>query len=137
MPEPEAAPVIPPASASEAIAQPATPIDDKGAQKNGAVRDAAHAAAEVEADAVAEAAKAEAEAKKLAEQVGEKKAQKWLEEKYAEIEKGIDARMEKLKEWFETRLKEIEGKKPAAEKADESAAQPAINTPRERKRLRI
>ncbi|HXT74619.1 MAG TPA: hypothetical protein VN785_12270 [Candidatus Angelobacter sp.] len=131
-------------SALAAIEQPANAGDEKDGQKAGAVREAAHAAAEVEADAATAAANAEREAAEIAKDAGEKAAQKWLEQRFAEIETKAESRLEALKTWFEQRLVEIEGKKkePTPEKqpekkAEETPVPAAQNEPQKRKRLRI
>ena len=93
----------------------------KEVQKDGVVRDAAHAAADVEADAVAAAAAAEREANKIAEVAGAKAAEKWLESKMQEIEAKATAAIAEVKKSFEDRLAAIEGKlKPAEGKGTES-----------------
>lgn len=110
--------------------------DDKGVQKDGAVHEAAHAAAEIEADATVAAAAAEAEAKKLAKDAGEGVAQKWLEGKLNEIEEKANQRFEALKTWFDDRLKAIEGKKPEEKPTENppAAAAPAPAAPPEEKK---
>jgi phosphoglycolate phosphatase-like HAD superfamily hydrolase len=117
-------PIVP---AAAVVQETQTPADDKNTQKDGAVREAAHAAAEVEADAVAAAAAAEREAEKLRKDVGENAANKWLEKKFAEIEASVETKTESLKQWLEDRLKAVEGKKK--EPTEESPAAPAAAAP--------
>ena len=100
MPEPE----------NKALENSAPVEIPKEQQKDGVVRDAAHAAADVEADAVAAAAAAEREASKIAEAAGAKAAEKWLESKMQEIEAKATAAIAEVKKSFEDRLAAIEGK---------------------------
>lgn len=108
--------------------------DDKGVQKDGAVHEAAHAAAEIESEATIAAAHAEEEAKKLAKDAGEGVAQKWLEGKLNEIEEKANQRFEALKTWFDDRLKAIEGKKPEGEPKPAENPPPAPPAPPEEKK---
>lgn len=150
MPEPATNPSepLPVASAASVIEQPPkTDAEEKDGQKAGVVREAAHAAAEVEADATIAAKKVEEEAAKLAKEAGERVAQKWLTERFAEIEAKAEGRITALKTWLEERLAEIEGKKKAPEekppenspvqKPSESPVHGAQNETVKKKRLRI
>lgn len=96
----------------------------KEQQKDGVVRDAAHAAADVEADAVAAAAAAEREASKIAEVAGARAAEKWFESKMQEIEAKAAAAIAEVKKSFEDRLAAIEGKLKPAEPKREEASKP-------------
>lgn len=104
--------------------------DDGTGEKDGAVREAAHAAAEIEADATIAAARAEEEAKKLARDAGAEAAEKWLEKKLKEIDGAAQSRMDALKTWFEDRFKSIEEKLKLSPGQGESAgAAPNGNPP--------
>lgn len=142
--KPSEAEVVPAVSAAAVIEQPEG--DGKETQAGAAVREMAHAAAEVEADATIAAKKAEEEAAKLAKEAGERVAQKWLEQRFAEIEAKAEERITSLKTWLERRLGEIEGKKKEPEPKPENPPEPkpaegnapaVPNEPRKKSRLRI
>lgn len=89
--------------------------EEKSAEKDGAVREAAHAVADVEANATIELAKVEEEARKIGDIAGAKAAEKWLESKSKEIEAKAQAALDDLKKTFEERFAAIEGKLKAPE----------------------
>lgn len=125
--EPEQTPSTPEKTAAEVVHEAATEKDGKTQASEQVVHDAAHAAAQLEADAAIAAAKAEEEAEKLAKAAGGGVAQKWLEQRFTEIETKANASLEELKKWLDARLAQIEGRKPdeKAAAAEGSGAPPA------------
>jgi hypothetical protein len=117
-------PIVP---AAAAVEEKKTPAEEKTGAKEGAVREAAHAAADIEADATIKVAKLEAEIEKLKGEIGERAATKLLEQRLTEIKTEAGGKLESLKSWLEERLNAIEGKKkePATGTEQKSSEPPA------------